>query len=350
MAQVIRPSLNFEVKMDMNQGVLPWVVGLLVLVNAWELQTLYTMNREIGRLTSDSDSEKATRARVNREILRRLRVPEEDIAAAVDTDPQLKHVPKTPKPHMKRFLLCLMAVAIVVLFSGCGTLLPKRVEFFQDKVAKFPEQKASEKEVQRQAAQRAHEKANETVNAAVAAQADLSVIRPAVETEVLTDAVSDSLGSPLHPANPEKTSEKLATELRTSVAKLNARIDNFKADNNENAGKKIENTGVFKVGYFSMWAIILGGLLLLWGALKIYGMINPVVGIGTNVVGRVSSTVLKKGLSEITEGGEWFKNYLKESNLTADAKQAVLEIFRRSQIEAQSRDTQKLISRLTEES
>lgn len=244
-------------------------------------------------------------------------------------------------------------IAGLLMISGCG-LIPKKVELFQDKVAKFPEPKASEKEIQRQTAQRAHDRAGETVKAAIATQADAAVIVPAVEAEVLTDAVSDSLGSPLHPASPDKTSEALATELRTAIAKLNSRIDNFKTDNNENAGKKIEGTGLFQVPYF-VW---LGGALVLafigvivlgvlWTFLKMYAMSNPPVQLGVGAV-QMGSNFLKRALSEVTAGGEKFKEELLKKVEDPALQDRVKELFRTEHLKAQSQDTQDLLKLMTQ--
>lgn len=238
-------------------------------------------------------------------------------------------------------------LAINLMLSGCSFLLPKKVEFFQDKVKAFPEAKAGEREVQRQAAFRAEEKAKETLSAALATDADVTVVKPAAETVDLTDAVSTSLGPPNKPASKSQSSESLARELRSSVAALNKRIDSFKTDNNENAGKKIEGTGFFQIGYFSMWAIAIGGLVLLWVALKVYGMVNPVVGLGVNTVGRVSSTFLRRGVTELSEGGEAFKQYLASSGLEEAVQDKVRDLFSRAHKEAQSRDTQDIVAKIT---
>lgn len=64
------------------------IISLLVAINAWQLYQLYTLNRELGeiklsasRIASDSESEKATRARVNKLILQRLGCRDCDIEA-----------------------------------------------------------------------------------------------------------------------------------------------------------------------------------------------------------------------------------------------------------------------------
>lgn len=245
---------------------------------------------------------------------------------------------------MKIFSIILVS-AVVALTSGCSVLAPKQVEFFQDKVERFPEAKASEKETQRQAAALAAARADLVVRAAISNDAPAAVLDPARDVAVLTESVSMSLGPPVKPSSLSAAS--LAVRLNSATAALNKRVEGFKQDNNENAGKKIEGTGIFQVGYFSMWLWIIGILFVLWCALKVYGLINPVVGLGTNIVGRVSSSVLRKSVAEISEGGEWFKEYLKESGIADDTKKLVLDLFVRAHQEAQSRDTQTLVERLT---
>lgn len=238
-------------------------------------------------------------------------------------------------------------LATNLMLSGCSFLLPKKVEFFQDKVKAFPEAKAGEREIQRQTAFRAEEKAKETLSAALATDADATVVKPATETVDLTDAVSTSLGPPSSPARESKSSEALAADLREAVAALNKRVESFKADNNENAGKKIEGTGFFQIGYFSMWLLIFGGLVIVWFGLKVYGMVNPVVGLGVNTVGRVGSTILRRGLSEIAEGGEAFKAYVESHTQAALTKDEIKDLFLRAQKENQSRDVQEIVAKLT---
>ena len=144
---------------------------------------------------------------------------------------------------MKR-LFALLALSSV-LFTGCSSLIPKQVEFFQDKVERFPVAKSSEKEIQRQAAQKAAEQARETLKAALIDGSTVAVVKPADETVKLTDSVSRSLGPPVSPS--KLPADELSQKLDHAVAKLNQRLDDFKADNDKNAGKKIEDTGLFKV-------------------------------------------------------------------------------------------------------
>jgi hypothetical protein len=248
-----------------------------------------------------------------------------------------------------------MALAATVLIAvGCGTLIPKKVELFQDKVAAVPEPKPREVEVQRQTALRAHEKAREALDAAYDTQASISVVVPVQEVERLTDAVSVSLGPPLKPAPASVSSDALATELRTAVAKLNQRMDEFKLDNNANAGKKIEGTGLFQVPYF-VW---LGGFLLLafvgvivlgvlWTFVKMFAMTNPPTQLGVSAV-QLGTGFVKRALSEVAKGGEEFKKRLSKTVTDPVLQEQIKEMFREEHMKAQSRDTQDLLGRMTE--
>lgn len=250
---------------------------------------------------------------------------------------------------MKRFLSILVLSALV---SGCS-LIPKPVELFQDKVKKFPVAKQSDKEIQRQTALRAKEKAKETYGAALSTDAAPSVVAPAEETVILSDAVSESLGPPVKPASIDKPSADLARELGTSIAKLNQRLDDFKNDNDENAGKKIEGTGLFQIPYF-IWlgGFIVFGLIgfvilsVLWAFVKMAAMSNPPVQLGVSAA-QLGANFLKKSVSELTKGGEEFKNKLSGVISDPETLEAVKELFRSEHERAQSGDVQALVKTLT---
>lgn len=250
-------------------------------------------------------------------------------------------------------LLTLILLGAALTFNGC--IMPKPIEFGQDKVRAFPTAKAKEKEVQRQVAQRAAVKADETFKAAIATEAEPSVIAPAAEATVLTEAVSTSLGPPSKPAPDTVTSQELARQLDTAVAKLNSRLESFKEDNNENAGKKIEGTGIFSMSYISylliMVVVLIGAVVLfsvVKAALKVYAATNPAVGLGMSVV-QTGGKVAAKGFSQLLKGGENFKNSIgaKIPELDAALQAKVLEHFRQSHESAHDEDVQHVIQVLT---
>lgn len=244
----------------------------------------------------------------------------------------------------------LVSAVLVVGLSGCG-LIPKRVELGQDKVQKFPVPLAKEKEVQKQVAQRAEEKAVETLEAAIKEEASPAVIVPATEVVVLTDVLSESLGPPVKPAPVDTASTALAQELSTSIAKLDKRLDTFKADNDENVGKKIEGTGWLSVPYF-LWVAIIGFVgFVIWIVLKSLlsaaGAASPPVAVGLKVAS-VGGKVLSRAFGQVIKGGEEFKNRIKEEIKDADLQAKILELFRTSQIKNQDQDVQRTIKELKE--
>lgn len=238
----------------------------------------------------------------------------------------------------------ILALCAVVALSGCGTLLPGRVEFFQKKVKPVPEATQSAKDTERQAAARAATKAQETYINAIKEGSSSKVVVPAQETAVLTEAVTDSLGPPSRPWTGSTTD--LSAKVDHNVAKLNANIEDYRERNEPLEGKKIEGTGFFSIGFFSMWAVILGVLFLLWTGLKIYGIMNPVVGLGVKTAGKVSSAILHKGFTEMVSGGEKFKRWVQEHKSETLTKSEIEELFVSAQKEEQSRDVKNVVENL----
>lgn len=247
---------------------------------------------------------------------------------------------------MKKLLLTLAFICL----TGCSMLIPKRVEFFQDKVKPVPGQTAKEREIQRQTAARAYEKAQQTYVEVLKEECPDVVSAPAEETVALTKAVSTSVGPPLAPSL--LPSKELATRLDTAGAKLTKRVDEFKEENNENAGKKIEGTGLFSVPYL----VVLGGAVVLvfilfvvisvgWTAVKLYGVANPPIALGVKAV-QTSASFAKQAFSEVLKGGEEFKNAVK-AKFDEDAQKQILELFRTHQERAQSQTTQDVVKELT---
>lgn len=242
---------------------------------------------------------------------------------------------------MKKSLTLLFLIAL----TGCGTLIPKNVEFFQKKVKSVPVASESAKETERQAAALASVKAEETFVAAVEANSPATVLAPAKDTELLTRAVSGSLGPPAYTYAGITTN--LVNKVDSNVAKLNRKVGNYSEKVAPLVGKKIEGTGFFRMGYFTYIGIIIGLVVLAWFALKIYGSINPIVGLGTNVVGRLGSKSVAGIASELVKGGEVFKEDVLHSTLAHDVKAEVLRLFSGAHAKAQSTDTKSVVSALT---
>jgi hypothetical protein len=250
---------------------------------------------------------------------------------------------------MKNFLLALMLAGLT---AGCGTLIPKRVEFGQDKVRVMPEPTDREKEILRRAAALAAEKARETREAAVTNDSPPAVTVPAHAAEVLTEAVSESLGPPKHdPAGEDP--QKLAADLRAALAKLNARLESFRGKNDENVGKKIEGTGFLQIPYFVWLLMVVAvgfvGLILLgigWSFLKMFAMSNPPVALGVGAV-QMGGKLTARAVSQLIKGGEEFKKAL--GGVVSDPKtlKKVRELFTGSHRAAQDEQLQGVVKELT---
>ena len=92
----------------------------------------------------------------------------------------------------------LLVLAILALASGC-TLLPKRVEYFQDRVQPVPERAPAADESLRQTARLAAQRTAETERAALATDAAPEVVAPVRDTAILTGAVAEHVGPPSAP-------------------------------------------------------------------------------------------------------------------------------------------------------
>lgn len=230
-------------------------------------------------------------------------------------------------------------------------LVPKKVEFFQDKVKAVPEQTAREQETQRQAAHRTYEKSQQALSSALVEGCSTNVVMPASETVVLAKAVSTSVGPPLAPST--LPSKELAAKLDTAGAALDRRLEAFKEDNNENTGKKIEGTGLFSVPYLVVLGAALLGIFVIiifvglaWTAVKLYALSNPPLALGLKAV-QTSASFAKQALSEVLKGGEEFKKAVKTVVADPALQQQVLDLFRVNQERAQAPTTQDVIKELT---
>lgn len=234
-----------------------------------------------------------------------------------------------------RFLL------ILLLFWPVGcTLIPKRVEYFQDKVQAVPELSERGEEFLRQAAQLAEKKADETHKAAIETKADTSVVEPAGETKILTSAVSETLGPPAKDYEGEVL--VLVAQLQKEVARLNAKLDAYADKVDENVGKKIEGTGAIQVSYMTN-LLIIGLVVVLAGmGLKILMTAYAPVNIaGKAVYG--GAKVIAKGLGEVVQAGQEFKNRVQDEITDPDTARQIIKIFTEAQRANQSSDTQTIV-------
>lgn len=249
---------------------------------------------------------------------------------------------------MKRFLLVILMSA---LLTGCSSLVPQKVEFFQDKVQKFPEQSAALVELERQAIYRARDKTAEVAQVAVIENASTNVVFPAKEAAKLTEAVAVSLGPPQYqPSDFVIGSTDLAVKLEGSVAKYDKKVAKFKSANDENTGKKIEGTGIFQIGYFYWVGGILAGLAIIFIVGKLLltaaSAANPGAAVGLGVL-NVAQSVITKGFSQLVKGGEDFKAWVEKEITDPQTKQKILDAFQTAHIKAQDGDVQNVVTAIT---
>lgn len=252
---------------------------------------------------------------------------------------------------MNRASKFLLTFLLVLTFSGCS-LIPKNVEFFQDKVKAVPTYSKADREVQKETAELAARKAQQTYEAALVEESSPSVLVPAEDTAALNRSLTSSLGPPVTPW--QKEAKVLASKLDRVEAKLDKRLDKFTDKQEENVGKKIEGSGLFSVPWI-VWVLIVfafvAGLLfvgyIFLQVLKVSSPAGPVIGLGMNAA-QVGVEHVVKGFTQVLKGNEGFKKEVKSlfnaGDKTADT---ILEIFKRHQLVNQDTDVQTTIRELT---
>jgi hypothetical protein len=247
-----------------------------------------------------------------------------------------------------RPLLVSSFLVVSLLSAGCAWMRPKAVEFGQSKVKPVPVTSPQETELQKQAADFVKTRTQKAKEKALVTQAAPEVVRAVTEAELVADGLSVSLGPPKDPWRDE--AERLAGLLKNQQARFDAQLDAYRKAVAPHVGKKIEGTGLLKIGYFQMWGLAIGAVLLIGLGLKIYGMANPVVGAGVaavSAVGRIGAGVVSKAFSEVVAGGEAFKEYVEKSPLTAEVKATVLDLFSRAHAEAQNDPAKEIVKKMT---
>lgn len=248
--------------------------------------------------------------------------------------------------------ICLAAITVVVAFglTGCGTLMPKPVEFGQDKVEKFPVFKPQEREVQRQVARKVDEAAQEVVELAIRENLPTNVVERVKRVAKMTDALKTSVGPPIN--KPGADSEKMADSLISKAGEFVVRVQDFAVENDDNAGKKIEGTGLIKVPYFVyLFGLVFVGILALT-AYKVLSPIlkglNPAVGVGLNVV-EMGGKAMSRSVSQLVKGGKGFLKNIQSEVADPGVREQVEKIFKASHKEAQDETTRKAVDHLTKD-
>lgn len=251
--------------------------------------------------------------------------------------------------QVQRAKITILLILALFFQPSCG-LIPKKVELGQDKIVAVPEVKSKESERLKQGAQRASETADETLFAALRENSTTNVIDPATATAILTEAVSESIGPPLSKAL--SSSAELAASVKADIARLERRLDEFRADNNKNIGKKIEGTGwlsvpyvVWLFGFVLLFFLGLAVAAVFWTVLKVYAASNPPIAFGLKTVS-MGAKAASKLASEVIQGGENFQAALKDK-FTPEIQQQIGELFVSSHQKAQSTENQGVVKSLT---
>lgn len=251
-----------------------------------------------------------------------------------------------------------IAVASLVLLTGCGVLNPK-VEFGQKKVPDFPTHTERQQEALRDAAWAAATLSERTVRTAIAADRPAEEIRPLEDTALLAGSVSVALGPPLSvPILTNDAPAKIAEKAVEKTADFNKDLRKFEEKIWKIEGKEVEGTGVIQT---TQWTMLLGigaALLLfsfIWKVLNtVMNVANPAVGAGMTVVGsgvKLGMGQLQKGFVQLLRGGENFKQTVTkavgEQKLDEKTAALVLELFRQEHQKAQDETVQVAVQDLT---
>jgi hypothetical protein len=240
---------------------------------------------------------------------------------------------------MKR-LHILPILAVVLSLTGCN-IIPKKVEYFQDRVQPVPERTQQSDESLRQAARLAADRAAATERAALSTDAAPEVIQPASDTTILTSAVSAQVGPPAKAWQGEVPA--LVARMDAQEANYRRELETYRAEVRELAGKKIEGTGAIQVGYFTHLLILAAIMAVAWLILKIVAITNAPVSVGLKTI-EGGSKFLGRAFSELVEAGQDFKTRLKQRlSDNPELLESILNDFKTAHQSGQSRDTQKAV-------
>lgn len=228
----------------------------------------------------------------------------------------------------------------LILLSGCA-ILPKPVEYFQDRVRPVPERGEPSEESLRQAARLAADRAAETERAALTTEAAPEVLVPARDTVVLTGTVSERLGPPAAPWRGEI--EALVARMDAQEARYQRDLSTYRAQVQENVGKPIEGTGAIQIGYFTHLLILAAICAVAWMIVRIIAIFNAPVAVGLKTV-EGGSRFLGRALAEVVEAGQDFKTRLRKRLADQpDLAESIIDDFREAHRTSQSRDVQRTV-------
>lgn len=237
-----------------------------------------------------------------------------------------------------------------MLSPGCG-LLPKRVEYFQHKVAAVPDKTERAAEAEKQAAALVADRTREVELLAVRESTSTNLQGAAGEAATVSRALSTSLGPPAEPW--DHPAVALADELSYRQNKLDRKVADYRAEVAPDVGKKIEGTGAIQLGFFTNFLLVGGGLTLL--ALLVYTGVKIALSIYapgvSGVVGQVAKVPLAtlKGLAEQTvKGIEGFKEKLGGLNLDDRLEASIRSLLRTELERRQDQEVQRVARTLTD--
>ncbi len=236
------------------------------------------------------------------------------------------------------------------LFAGvsCG-IIPKSVEFFQDKVKPVPRKSEAHIEKERQAAQFVKNRVDEAFIESVKENASTNVTEPLFEAKTVIEPLSLSLGPPK--SRWDDSADLLAIRLERQINRLSLKLEEYREEVAKNEGKKIEGSGLFSIPYFVYVGIVGGIILFVWIIVRAFisyaSIMNPPLGVGLKVA-QISGKAVKQGFHQLLIGGEQFKNRIKKVfGDNTDTTNQILELFRDEQMRAQSPEIQETIKELT---
>jgi hypothetical protein len=196
------------------------------------------------------------------------------------------------------------------------------------------------------------------------------------DTIAIDNAVTDSLGiNPVRGANEivtlrehlAETEKQLSAEQARhakDVAGLQSDLDSaiskeratssqvaVKANKFDEANSLWGSTKLFfSNGVHVLFSLLIVGIIgwVVWkGGQLAAAIYAPPVALGMQQIQSLSTKELSAGFSQLVKAGESFKTYIQNSPLTADAKAAVADLFRRAHLESQDQTVQAAIKTLT---
>ena len=231
---------------------------------------------------------------------------------------------------------------LALMVTSCG-IFPKKVEFGQSKVPIFPVKTEAQGERVKQGVRLAADKVDQAYEAAIYEHVTNTVIMPLKEAKAVINPVAEALGAPKYEWTAPATN--LAKAINTDNATYDAKLETLEKKLEPLAGKKVEGTGWFQMGYFTYIALLLGLGFVVMMVMKVLALIYPPVSVGVNAM-HVGSSLLQKGFSEVVAGGEAFKNMVEKQFEDKATQEKIVDLFTDTHKMVQSQDVQDVVKNL----